>query len=48
MQVNPKLENKYLEIYPVYLPPLTSNKKTIFFDLDETLIHCIDIFTNPQ
>ncbi|EAS03648.3 NLI interacting factor-like phosphatase (macronuclear) [Tetrahymena thermophila SB210] len=48
LQVNPKLENKFHQISPVFLPPLTSNKKTIFFDLDETLIHCIDIFTDPQ
>ncbi|KAL4494630.1 hypothetical protein ABPG72_004532 [Tetrahymena utriculariae] len=48
LQVNPKLENKFHQMSPVFLPPLTSNKKTIFFDLDETLIHCIDIFTDPQ
>ncbi|KAL4445125.1 hypothetical protein ABPG74_018853 [Tetrahymena malaccensis] len=48
LQVNPKLENKFHQMSPVFLPPLASNKKTIFFDLDETLIHCIDIFTDPQ
>lgn len=27
---------------PIFLPPRKDNRKTLFLDLDETLVHCLD------
>lgn len=42
------VSNKIIEEKRLYLPPRNDEKKTLVFDLDETLIHCNESVNLPS